>query len=312
MKKIIFFGGKGGVGKTSCASAYALASAKSGDKTLLVSTDTAHSLSDIFNKKLGPKEKKIEENLYCIEIDADEEAKKYIEGIKKNISESIDPNVVEEIKKQLDMAYVSPGTQENALFDKIMDLIETKIGGYKRIVFDTAPTGATLRLISLYTLLEDWITSLIKRRKSILNKFEIASKTFPELEKKYKDDPVLKILEKRRIDILKGRKILTDKGNTGFYFVITPEKLSIQETDRSVKILEDLNISIEGIIVNRVIPETEDEFLSKRKKVQNEKMEEIKVLFKEYPIIYMPLLDSEVEGIDTLMKYSRILVDQIS
>jgi len=149
MKKIIFFGGKGGVGKTSCASAYALASAKSGDKTLLVSTDTAHSLSDIFNKKLGPKEKKIEENLYCIEIDADEEAKKYIEGIKKNISESIDPNVVEEIKKQLEMAYVSPGTQENALFDKIMDLIETKIGGYKRIVFDTAPTGATLRLISL-------------------------------------------------------------------------------------------------------------------------------------------------------------------
>jgi len=312
MKKIIFFGGKGGVGKTSCASAYALASAKSGDKTLLVSTDTAHSLSDIFNKKLGPKEKKIEENLYCIEIDADEEAKKYIEGIKKNISESIDPNVVEEIKKQLDMAYVSPGTQENALFDKIMDLIETKIGGYKRIVFDTAPTGATLRLISLYTLLEDWITSLIKRRKSILNKFEIASKTFPELEKKYKDDPVLKILEKRRIDILKGRKILTDKGNTGFYFVITPEKLSIQETDRSVKILEDLNISIEGIIVNRVIPETEDEFLSKRRKVQNEKIEEIKVLFKEYPIIYMPLFDNEVEGIDTLLKYSKILADQIS
>ena len=312
MKKIIFFGGKGGVGKTSCASACALASAKSGDKTLLVSTDTAHSLSDIFNKKLGPKEKKIEENLYCIEIDADEEAKKYIEGIKQNISESIDPNVVEDIKKQLEMAYVSPGTQESALFDKIMDLIETKIGEYKRIIFDTAPTGATLRLISLYTLLEDWITSLIKRRKEILNKFEIASKTFPELEKKYKDDPVLKILEKRRIQILKGRKILTDKENTGFYFVTTPEKLSIQETDRSVKILKDLNISIEGIIVNRVIPETEDEFLSKRKKVQNEKMEEIKDLFKEYPIIYMPLLDSEVEGIDTLMKYSKILVDQIS
>ena len=218
MKKIIFFGGKGGVGKTSCASAYALASAKSGDKTLLVSTDTAHSLSDIFNKKLGPKEKKIEENLYCIEIDADEEAKKYIEGIKQNISESIDPNVVEDIKKQLEMAYVSPGTQESALFDKIMDLIETKIGEYKRIIFDTAPTGATLRLISLYTLLEDWITSLIKRRKEILNKFEIASKTFPELEKKYKDDPVLKILEKRRIQILKGRKILTDKENTGFLF----------------------------------------------------------------------------------------------
>ncbi len=116
MAKIYFFGGKGGVGKTSCSGAFAVNKAQNGDKVLLVSTDPAHSVSDLFECKIGSEIVKIRENLFATEINPEEESNKYIEGIRKGINNIYSPIIVEQINKQLDAAKVSPGSHESALF----------------------------------------------------------------------------------------------------------------------------------------------------------------------------------------------------
>src|SRR5665648_323776 len=107
MNKLVFFGGKGGVGKTTSSSAYAYYCAKNGEKTLLVSTDPAHSLCDIFEMKIGSKIIELENNLFALEIDPEEESQNYVKNIKKNMKDIVSPVIVKEIEKQLDAASVS-------------------------------------------------------------------------------------------------------------------------------------------------------------------------------------------------------------
>ena len=123
MNKLVFFGGKGGVGKTTSSSAYAYYCAKNGEKTLLVSTDPAHSLCDIFEMKIGSKIIELENNLFALEIDPEEESQNYVKNIKKNMKDIVSPVIVKEIEKQLDAASVSPGSDESAVFDKLMEII---------------------------------------------------------------------------------------------------------------------------------------------------------------------------------------------
>jgi arsenite-transporting ATPase len=174
-KKIIFFGGKGGVGKTTCSSAFAISCAKSGDKTLLVSTDPAHSLADVFGVTIGPEIIEIADNLYALEIDAELESKRYTDRIKSELPHGISPVIVEEITRQIDAAVLSPGSEEAAIFDKFIEIIEIRINEYDRIVFDTAPTGHTLRLLSLPELLGGWMDSMIKKRRQALNLMKMVS-----------------------------------------------------------------------------------------------------------------------------------------
>ena len=165
-KKFIFFGGKGGVGKTTSASAFSIFASSYGKRVLLVSTDPAHSIGDIFKIDIGPREKLIKENLWGIEIDPELEAKNYINRIKNSLSKTISPILMDEIKRQIDVAYLSPGAEEGATFDKFIELMNRiDEGTYDIIVFDTAPTGHTLRLLSLPEILEKWIDNLFKKKK---------------------------------------------------------------------------------------------------------------------------------------------------
>src|SRR5690554_2269816 len=108
MKKLVFFGGKGGVGKTTSSAAFAFYCSKNGEKTLLVSTDPAHSLSDIFERKIGSKITELNENLFALEIDPEEETQNYIRGIKGKMKDVVSPVIIKEVEKQLDAASVSP------------------------------------------------------------------------------------------------------------------------------------------------------------------------------------------------------------
>jgi arsenite-transporting ATPase len=304
-KKFIFFGGKGGVGKTTCSSAFSKCCAKTGDKTLVVSTDPAHSLADIFGVPIGPEIELIEDNLYGLEIDAELESKKYTDKIKGQISKGISPVIVEEIQRQIDAAAVSPGSEEAAIFDKFVEIIEERGDEFDRIVFDTAPTGHTLRLLSLPELLGGWIDSLIDKRKHALGLMKMMN-TGELLKNQQKDrtdnDPILSILERRKEKFEKARKILIDSDNMEFIFVLNPEKLPILETKKAFDILMKYHIPIGGIIVNRTIPEEfckDNEFWSKRKVVERQYMDIINTEFKDKIITILPLLDDDIKG-DTL------------
>lgn len=309
-RKFVFFGGKGGSGKTTCAVAFSLYLAQHEQPTLIVSTDPAHSLSDIFSSKIGPKEVKITDNLWGIEIDPRKEAKRYIQGIKEKMQNVVSSVIVNEIRRQIDIAYLSPGAEESAIFDKFIELMEKIDNPYRKIVFDTAPTGHTLRLLTLPEVLGAWIERLIKKRKQAMSLMRMASSIDRELEEKVKKDPVIEILENRKAKFEMARKYLIDKNLASFIFVLDAEKLSILETERAISLLRRHAISVDRIIVNRIIPARDDEFLRKRRAIQDKCLENIKVKFKGFTISYIPLLESDIQSIEDIQKVSCIFKDK--
>ncbi|WP_051531407.1 ArsA family ATPase [Clostridiisalibacter paucivorans] len=308
MKKIVFFGGKGGVGKTTCSAAFAIHCANQGEKTLLVSTDPAHSTSDIFETEIGSDVVKLRENLYSIEIDADRESEKYIDGIRKNLSRIISPIILEEIKRQLDAAAISPGTQESAMFDKMVEIINEKSNEYDRIIFDTAPTGHTIRLLSLPELLGGWIDSLLKRRRKIIKLKQMVSDDRKKDEELINEDPILKILNRRKENMERARKIIIDEERLSFVFVLNAERLPIEETKKAINVLKKYNLSVNYLIVNRILPtDLKDDFWIKKKTKEKEYISIIKESFKDKKIITLPMLqdDMEAKNIDEISPYFK-------
>lgn len=300
-KKYVFFGGKGGTGKTTCAAAFSLKASEMKKKVLLVSTDPAHSLSDIYDTSIGPKGAQLSDNLFAIEIDPEVEAKKYIEGIKRQLSGVVSNVVIEALQKQIDAAYMSPGSEEAAIFDKFLEIMESSEGKFDVVVFDTAPTGHTLRLLSLPKLLGLWINSLIEKRKDAVKLLEKASGV-------KNDDPVLRILQNRKNMFEKAWNILSDFRQTAFVFVLTPERLPIFETERAMQYLEHSGIKVAGVVVNGVIPQAaEGAFMNKRREVQNRYIREIHGKFKEKVLAEIDLLDEDIWGMDNLRRIAEML-----
>ena len=300
MAKIIFYGGKGGVGKTTCSTANSINYAEKGLKTLLVSTDPAHSISDVLGMDIGRSIVRIRENLDGLEIDPEYEAELYIEKIRANMKTILSNVIVEEINSQLDAAMVSPGTHESALFDKISDIIIDKYDDYDIIIFDTAPTGHTLRILTLPDLLEGWMGSLAKKRKSIVNMNKMVTRKYDE------KDPVLEILEHRQKRFGEIKKIFNNTNNVRIRFVLNAEKLPIEETKKALKMLKQFDIPVDTLVINRIMPDDIGaEFWEKKRKQEQEYLKEIEMEFQGKEFIKIPLLDSDMNKstVDMLSKY---------
>ncbi len=278
-RRLVFFGGKGGVGKTTLAAAFASLLAGRGEKTLLVSTDPAHSTSDILGTKLSGEPTEIDSNLFAVEIDAAADASEYIEKIKRDSKDSVSPEVLPTVEKHLELSKSSPGTEESALFDRFVDLIALCPETYDRIVFDTAPTGHTLRLLTLPALLSAWVEGMVRQREKVAGMERmlknLAGGDDPE------GDPVLDRLRERRQKFHHARHRLLE--DTTFYLVLIPERLPIEETDRALKTLTDGGIRIGALLVNRVLPNMpEGDFMRARLEQQTEYLNEIEDRFTSH------------------------------
>lgn len=303
MNRIIFFGGKGGVGKTTCSASYALYEANRGLKTLLVSTDPAHSTSDIFEIKINDSITNILPNLDAIEINGEKESKKYMDSVRGSLKQIVSPIIVKEINKQIDAASISPGTEEAALFDKMIEIIIEKADEYDKIVFDTAPTGHTVRLLSLPELLGAWLDTLIQKRSKSVNLMSMALKGQKASNKELENDEVIKVLKRRYDKVLQAKKIMIDNHQLSFIFVINAEKLPIDETVKAINILEKYNITVGGIIVNKLLPDNmKDEFWINKKEQETKYLNIIKETFKNKEIYTIPLLkdDMRADNIGTI------------
>lgn len=295
--KIVFFGGKGGVGKTTCSASFALSCALKGKRTLLVSTDPAHSISDIFEKPIGSKIINIDKNLDALEINSELESKKYMNGVRANLKNVVSPIIVKEIKKQIDAAAVSPGTEEAALFDKMIEIINDRSLEYDQIVFDTAPTGHTVRLMSLPELLGAWIQSLIKKREKALGLMQMSKNAGKRNSDEINNDEVIKILKTRLENMKKARELIIDNNRLSFIFVLNAEKLAIEETKKAIHTLDAYKIKTDSLIVNKILPQdSKDDFWKGRKKLENNYLEEIYISFKDKKIIKIPMLPSDMRA----------------
>lgn len=295
--KIVFFGGKGGVGKTTCSAAFAMFCAKCGLKTLIVSTDPAHSTSDIFEKRIEDSITNILPNLDALEISGEKESKAYMDGVRLSLQHIVSPVIVEQITKQIDAASISPGTEEAALFDKMIEIITEKTDEYDRIIFDTAPTGHTVRLLSLPDLLGAWLETLIKKRSKSVALMSMAEHNGNASKEEIEKDEVIRILKRRYDKIIRVKAIMMDKKLLSFIFVINAEKLPIDETVKAIAILEKYSILVEGIIVNKILPQdSNDPFWQGKKEQEGKYLELIEKTFKGKRIFKMPLLQEDMKS----------------
>lgn len=306
-RKFVFFGGKGGTGKTTCAGAYALKMAREGHKALVISTDPAHSLADAFGKPIGPEIVPITDNLWGIEVDAELEAKKYMRSIQDQMLDLVSAAIVEEIKRQLEIAYMSPGAEEAAIFDKFIEIMGLIGDPYDIIIFDTAPTGHTLRLLTLPEILGAWIDHLIDRHMNARQLMKMSARYDKILKKKLEDDPIIDVLMKRKNKFEFARKILTDGDSCEFIFVLNAERMPILETERAIETLKSFSIPVGGVVVNRVIPPEAGAFFEKRRHAQEEYLKDIDTKFGYLSVVKLPMLETDIQGMNEMEKVADIM-----
>ncbi|MEZ5417021.1 MAG: ArsA family ATPase [Vicinamibacterales bacterium] len=276
-REVLFFGGKGGVGKTTCAAATALAASRAGRRVLLVSTDPAHSTSDIFERPIGPEPVALLPNLWGLEIDAATESARYVGEVKERVRQLFGHSILKEAYKQIDLAASMPGAEEVALFDRMGNLIRGEDARFDLVVFDTAPTGHTLRLVRMPELMDAWIRALTRSRRAMLG-----------VEGDDREDPILMSLRDRfeRLQALRAR--LMSGRTTAFVLVLIPERLPIEETARALTQLDETGVRIGGLVVNRVLPaHTTDAFLQARREQEQVYLDEIASRFADRPRVYM-------------------------
>jgi arsenite-transporting ATPase len=242
-----------------------------------------------------------------MEINPEQETERYIDNVKQSIAATTAPRLLQEVERQIDIARISPGSEEAALFERFSCIIEGSAGEYETIVFDTAPTAQTLRLLSLPELMTAWITGLIGRRK----KLNVLSRMWRNVagaaagDDTRGNDPVLAILEQRQGRFQRARQVLTDPNKTAFMFVVTPERLAIAETERAVAMLEKYGIPVGAVFVNRVLPSgVAGEFLDRRRAQETEYLGQIEQVLGSYPLYWVPLMDRDVVGVDALSQLS--------
>jgi arsenite-transporting ATPase len=297
-------GGKGGVGKTTCASAIALHFALQGKKTLIISSDPTPSLSDIFEMEIGDLEKPVEKtkDLYGIEISSDVVLKKW--------KDRFGPEIYEVVSSftSLDYDFVdyiggAPGIEEEYMLNYILEMVEGS--KYDLVVWDTAPAGHTLRLLHLPQLFLKHLEAATKFYMNLYSYFE-----------KLKESVKLRKGKKSLLEIISGWEDLAEKvvnfirdpEKSEFIIVTIPEALGVRQTERIIKDFDEYKLEVNHLIVNYVIQEADCSFHKTRKEMQQDYIQVLKHQYSHrIGLIELPLMPQEVKGVERIQNISEIL-----
>lgn len=300
---VSFFGGKGGVGKTTLAASYALLLAGRGERTLVVSTDPAHSLGDVLTTPLGDAPAELDGGLWACEIDGESVAHRRAEQIGDEAREAVPREVMPAVERHLERAAASPGTVESALMDRLTDLLDEVPARWDRIVVDSAPTGHMLRLLSLPTLLTPWIEGLVRQREQVRGTERMLSGLLGRAETA--EDPLLRRLHDRRARLERTRDRLLRESTV--HLVLVPERLPLAETERAAQALTDGGLTLGPLAVNRVAPPDASGLLADRAQQEAGVRDDIRKRFGGHGLVEVPLLRGEPTGRAGLAEVAGIL-----
>jgi arsenite-transporting ATPase len=300
--KLILFGGKGGVGKTTCASSTGMYLAGNNRNTLLISTDPAHSLADSLGKDIGDEVRQIEgvDRLSALEISAEKALSQFKIEYDAELRRLFDTSTYLD-KEDIDsiLALPIPGIDEVMGFKTIVDLIEEE--KFDKYIVDTAPTGHALRLLTFPELLDDWIKVLAKMRW----KYRYMVTSFAG---KYKPDSADDFLMSMKKTVKRIEGVLRDEKRCEFIVVTIPEDMAIKETERMIKSLTQYKMKVKQLVINNVIPEQVNcRFCQARRKGQDKYIREIRDRFSDLKITLIPLQAHEVKGIEALKNLGSML-----
>jgi arsenite-transporting ATPase len=309
--KYIFFGGKGGVGKTALAGATALWLASQGRRTLLASTNPVHSLSGLLAQSVFGAATAVKEapNLWAYEIDT----KETIEKSKKEIREKIQwflkfADIGAKADDFVESATMNPAFEESAMFENMVELMLKD--EYDVYVFDTAPTANARRLLGMSKVYSLWVDKMLKSRQEARTLREMLS-----FSKKKEEDPLLAYLLGFRERMGQARERLTDAEKTAFFFVTLPEALPIAVISRFIGWFHDFGIPVGGVIVNMLLDRQAlggdpPQFVLNRVEMQEEHMKTVWEKFAGSVRAIIPLFDQEVRGVAMLREAGRALFEE--
>ncbi|KAI8960953.1 anion-transporting ATPase [Daldinia sp. FL1419] len=303
----IFVGGKGGVGKTTTSCSLAIQLAKVRRSVLLISTDPAHNLSDAFSQKFGKEARLVEgfSNLSAMEIDPNGSIQDLIAG---QGEENSDPLGGMGGMMQ-DLAFAIPGIDEAMSFAEVLKQVKSL--SYEVIIFDTAPTGHTLRFLQFPSVLEKAlakISQLSSQYGPLLNGFLGNQGTLPNGQNL---NEMMEKLESLRQTISEVNTQFKDENLTTFVCVCIAEFLSLYETERMIQELASYSIDTHCIVVNQLLFPKQGsncEQCNARRKMQKKYLDQIEELYDEFNVVRMPLLVEEVRGKEKLERFSEMLI----
>ena len=301
--KYVFFGGKGGVGKTVMAGATALWGARAGKRTLLASTNPVHSLSGLLDQDVFGRHTPVRgvEGLWAYEIDTHDT----IERSKREIRDKIQwflkfAEISTKADEFVESATMNPAFEESAMFENMIDLMFKD--EYDLYVFDTAPTANARRLLGMSKVYSLWVNKMMKSREEAQSLRQMLS-----FSKKQEEDPLMDYLLDFRQRMEHARVLLTDDQKTAFFFVTLPEALPIAVITRFINWFHDFGIPVGGVLVNMRIDESvvgadSAEFVRNRLAMQNEHMQTIRERFDGQVRAVAPLFETEVRGVQMLQR----------
>ncbi|MHA1425558.1 MAG: TRC40/GET3/ArsA family transport-energizing ATPase [Candidatus Helarchaeota archaeon] len=308
--RFLLFGGKGGVGKTTCATSTAIWIAENTDREVLIlSTDPAHSLSDSLAQDISGGEVVPVNginNLSALEINPQKEFKKYQTSLQSN---SIDiPQELQMFGDFEDLQSLSPpGSDETLAFSKVLEFIQTS--DYDFVIFDTAPTGHTIRLLSLPDVLNSFFGKLIRLR---LKMGQIWGKFKGLFKRKGDEDEVdqLEALNHMKEIVASANTELTDPNRTSFIIVMIPELMAIYETERLLSILTEYEIPVSNILINQVppSPDVDCNFCRRRYEMYLKNIGQIHSIYEDFNLIEIPLAPTEIRGIELLREFNQYIL----
>lgn len=297
--RLIICSGKGGTGKSTVAAAIAMHFSTEGGKTLLISSDPAHSLSGIFNRQIGGEVKKLNSNLYAIELDVGKIAKKVERKYRKVFCDVLSTWLEEEIVRNFPIELIS-GVDEIFALDQIRKFVE---GHYDVVVWDTSPTGHTLRLLSISKKISDMVSQRLGFFMKLAHPIQTIKSWLGGEEPK-----ILTVFKELRETTEKIGEMLSDS-RTEFILVLNPEKLSMIETRQLREAAEEHNITIKRAVINKLMLPCKCKFCTLRRKEQEKNLEKIKAEHMDLKILTVPYLPYEIITERRIREYAEKLFE---
>ena len=309
-RRYIEFGGKGGLGKTTFSAATAYWLAKQGYRVLVFSVDPQASLSDIFERDIfGKGAVEIMPNLFAQEIDADRHIKEYQDEIRQKILDMYGMDEIpEEIENYIQAAAAEPAMEESAIFDAVVDIV---VGAeYDYYIYDLVPLGHALYYLSMASVYDEWIDKITALREEMEEYAQVAA--ILERKDESEEDQILAELQYIKDRINTSSSILTDREKTAFFFVVTPEEMTILDTKKAATLFAKYQVPISGYIVNRVIPpelaqQDIPEYLRNRIEMQKRFLAQIDDVFTNEVLASVQEFERDITGLEMIGKVANAL-----
>lgn len=316
---VLFVGGKGGTGKTSISSGLAMAHANEGRRVLLVSTDPAHNLGDIWDTPLSDSPRRVftaesdraEANaggVDAVEVDPETTINDHFATVETMMRRMLPERTHRAAHDHLKLAKTAPGSHESAILERVATIAEDARGTYDLVIFDTAPTGHTLHLLSLPERLSGWAESLLANRDRS-ERFAAAARSLvsPKEETPSPDMALRQNLLARRDRFSQLRETIADPEQTGFIVTTLAEKLPVAETLGLIRELKSLGVNLAGVVVNRRSPSDAGTFLSDRRQLEDTHLPRLEQAVAPVPLMQLPLLPGELSGSTGISELAKLL-----